>query len=281
MKLAEISKFTVIRETDLGYLLSDGESEEEYFLHRNESNFKILREGDRIDAFLYLDKKKRVTATCYMPKITLEKGGLVTCVSTTTSGAFFNIGISKDIMMSSDDYLPDERPLAGDVLPCKLRLRGTNSIYLKLLNKYQILELNTKDLVYQENDKGFGYVYRITKDGVNLVDEHYNIIFIHQSNIRGDHRLGEKINFTIIGINEDDYYGTTIVTKENMISDDSETILNYLKEHHGVMQYTESTDPLVIEHVFHMSKLSFKRALGHLYKQQLIDIQDTRIIMKR
>ena len=36
------------------------------------------------------------------------------------------------------------------------------------------------------------------------------------------------------------------------------------------MNYTEDSDPLVIEKVFHMSKSAFKRAIGHLYKEEKI-----------
>ena len=281
MMLGEISKYRVLRETDLGYVLEkvDSYDDTQYFLHRNESNYMTLKEEDIVDAFLYVDKKKRFALTCYLPKCTTQKGALCECVSTTSQGAYFNIGISKDMLMSSDDYRVDERPLRGDCLPIKLRLRG-NSIFAKLLNKEQILE-NHDGYKYEVNDKTFGYVYRITKDGVNLVDEHYNIIFVHRNNLRKKHRLGEKIECTITGVNEFDYYGTTILSKEFMIQEDSEVVLNYLKEHHGVMSYTEETDPLIIDRVFHMSKLAFKRALGKLYKEGLIIIEEKRIIMKR
>ena len=150
MKLGLISKYEVVRETDLGYILKDiEENDSEYFLHRNESNYQKLKPGDLVDAFLYVDKQKRVAATLYKPLITLNQGGLCTCVSVTSSGAYFNIGISKDILLSSDDYSSLERVMVGDKLPCKLRLRGNNSIYIKLLNKEQILELND----------GYKYVY--------------------------------------------------------------------------------------------------------------------------
>lgn len=279
--LGEISKYKVIRETDLGYMLEkvDSVDENQYFLHRNETNYMALKEDEIVDCFLYVDKQKRFALTCYIPKCTVSKGALVECVSTTSQGAYFNIGISKDMLMSSDDYRVDERPLKGDFLPIKLRLRG-NSIFAKLLNKEQILELHD-GFKYEVNDKTFGYVYRITKDGVNLVDEHYNIIFVHRNNLRKKHRLGEKLECTITGINELDYYATTILSKEHMISEDSEFVLNYLKEHHGVMAYTEETDPLIIDRVFHMSKLAYKRALGKLYKDGLIIIEKNRIILKR
>ncbi len=284
-RLGMISKYVVLRETDLGYMLAnvderkeDPESEE-YFLHRNESNYQILQVNEMVNAFLYADKQKRLALSLYLPKCTCVKGALCTCVSTTTQGAYFNIGISKDMLLSSDDYLIDERPLVNDMLPIKLRLKG-NKLYAQLLNKYEMLEMND-GFKYEVGEKTSAYVYRISKDGINLVDEHFNLFFIHKNNLRSSHHLGEKVEFSIFGVNEKDYYGTTILNKECMIGSDSEVILNYLKDHHGVMDYTEDTDPLIIDKVFHMSKAAFKRAIGHLYKDEKIVILEKRIILKR
>ena len=108
MKLGEIGKYKVLRETDLGYMLVDledalKEDQEEVFLHRNETNFKKLYPGDVVSAFLYLDKQKRVAATLYEPLITTTKGALCKVVNKTTAGAFFDIGISKDILKQASE----------------------------------------------------------------------------------------------------------------------------------------------------------------------------------
>ena len=285
MRLAEVSKYIVLRETDLGFMLksTDVNDENEYFLHRNETNFKSLHVDDRVDAFLYLDKQKRPSLTLYEPFVTVNKGGLCEAVSITSAGTFFNIGISKDILMSCDDYRGNNGPRKGDKLPVKLRLRGM-SIFIKLLNKEEILSLND-GFRYANNEKTYGYVYRITRDGINLVDEHYNVFFIHRNNLRNEHRLGEKVEFSICGSKEMDgyfdYYGTCIQNKEHMIEDDCKVILDYLLNHAYVMNYNEDTDPLVIEKVFHMSKNAFKRAIGHLYKEEKIILLNNKIALKR
>ena len=60
--LGTIQKYKVVRETDLGYVLTyDGT--DEFFLHRNETNFQKLTTGQVVDAFLYTDKKSRLALT--------------------------------------------------------------------------------------------------------------------------------------------------------------------------------------------------------------------------
>ena len=133
-------------------------------------------------------------------------------------------------------------------------------------------------------DKVNGYVYRITDDGLNFIDEHYNIIFVHKSNTKKEYRVGEYIDGRIININqnfENEYTATTIEQKELVLEDDKKTIMDYIDSHFGVIPFSENTTPEVIERVFKMSKAAFKRAIGSLYKDKLIIIEEERIISSK
>lgn len=280
MKLGLISKYKVERETNLGYTISDESGE--YFLHHNECNHQKFKEGQIIEAFLYTDKQRRIAATCYMPYITIEKGGLCEVVNRTETGAYVNIGISRDLLLSSDDLPKKIMPKIGDKVACKIRIKN-NNLYILLLNKQSIMNLqdNTKLNV---KDKVNGYVYRVTEVGINFIDEHYNIIFVHKSNLKKDYRVGEYIEGRIINVNENydnEYTATTIEQKELVLEDDKKTIMDYIDSHFGVIPFSESTDPEIIERVFKMSKSAFKRALGSLYKDKLIVIEEKRIISSK
>ncbi|MFA6661558.1 MAG: S1-like domain-containing RNA-binding protein [Bacilli bacterium] len=278
MKIGEIDTYEVLRETDLGYLLTD-DGVNEIFLHRNETNFTSLRNGEHVDAFLYYDKLKRVAATLYVPYVTLSKGALCKCVNVTGFGAYFNIGIAKDMLLFSDDYLPEDAPYEGNKLPIKLRL-SKSGLYAKLLNKVEMMEMND-GTTYSEKDEFTGYVYRITKDGINIVDEHFNIVFIYYQNLDKKYVLGESVSGFIIGVNEEDYYGTLVKSREEEMDRDIEIIEEYLKNHYGVMNYSSNTSPEVIKSVFKMSKSSFKKALGSLYKDEKVILEDDRTILRR
>ena len=280
MKLGLISKYKVERETKLGYTISDDEGE--YFLHHNECNHQRFNEGDIIEAFLYSDKQKRIAATCFMPYITTQKGGLCEVVNKTETGAYVNIGISRDLLLSSDDLPRKLMPNIGDKVLCKVRIKN-NCLYIKLLTKNDI-ELMQTNVKLKNKDKVNGYVYRVTDDGVNFVDENYNIIFVHKSNLKKNYRVGEYIEARIINdsrSDENEYSATTIEQKELVLEDDKNTILNYLENHFGVIPFSENTDPIIIERVFKMSKSAYKRALGSLYKDKLILIEENRIILTK
>ncbi len=275
MKLGEIANYIVDRETDLGYILKDNESE--YFLHHNECNGKHFKNGEEISAFLYTDKQRRVAATCYMPLVTINKGGLCEVVNRTETGAYVNVGISRDILLSSDDLPRELMPIVGDKICCKLKIKS-NSLYIRLLTKNDILELQNNPEKLNIKQKVNGYVYRITDAGLNMVDEFFNIIFVYYKNLQKKYRIGEQIEVRISNITNDEYYGTTIEQKELVLEDDKEKIIHYLETHYGVIPFSENTDAEVIERVFNMSKSAFKRALGSLYKDRKILIEEKRII---
>jgi len=104
---------------------------------------------------------------------------------------------------------------------------------------------------------------------------------MHRNNYRQGLRLGQVVEVDIIKKNEQNYSGKLIEQKEIVMDDDASIILNYLKEHQGVMSYTDKSQPEVISKVFHMSKSAFKRALGKLYKEGKVELSKTQTKLKR
>lgn len=275
MKLGLVSKYKVERETNLGYMISDVTGE--YFLHHNECYGGYFKTGEIVNAFLYIDKQRRVAATLADPLVTLDKGGLCEVVGQNDAGVFVNIGISRDILLSSDDLETDKWPEVGDKVCCNLKVRGKN-IFIRLLNKPEILEMDNNEIL-EAGNKYIGYVYRISEKGINLVTNGYQIIFVYYKHLRKSYRLGEAVEVKIIDANDNDYNGTLIEQKEIMIKDDAKTIMDYLETHNGVMNYTSNSSPEIIYNVFKMSKSSFKRALGNLYKDKIVTLNDDKTIM--
>lgn len=284
MNLGKVSKFNIIRETKLGYVLE--KDYVEYFLHHNECNGKLLYPGDTVDAFLYLDKKNRVAATLFKPFIEANQIEFLKVMGVKQDiGVFCNIGISKDILLSRDD-LPHsfkEWPIVDDLVLAELRVKN-NHLILKPATKIQIIKKHSE--LYGDNYQKLtlnsivsGRVYRITPDGINIVTDNYEIIFIFKTNFRKNYRLGEVVEAKIIDIHDDDYSGTINKNKEFQIQDDLKIIEEYLQANNGVCLITEKSSPELINHCFNMSKSAYKKAIGALLKQGKIEITDTKIIL--
>ncbi len=280
--LGKIETYKVDRETDIGYtLIKDGK---EYFLHRNETNFAKLKAKDLVKGFLYLDKKGREAVTMIIPKVTVDDAGYGKVVSVNHSlGCFVDIGISKDILLSKDNlpYNLDYWPEVDSLLLGILRVKK-DKLYFNILRKDEIMSLpkNPQDLDYSVNYEGL--VYFAGEKGINLVTEDLNLIFIASENLRKNYQLGEKVEFRITEkLADKTYLGMLPGGVLSNIEHDSKVILDYLKSHRGTMPYSSKTSPMIIERVFSMSKSSFKKALGNLYKKGEVELLDDKTILKR
>ena len=277
--IGEINKLRVKRETDISYTLVQDNEPFEVFMHFNQAT-KRLQENELVDVFLYYDNKHRLCATMEDPIITTKKYGFVKCVSQKENvGCFMNIGIAKDILLSKD-ILPTNTkawPRPNDTLPCILKVKK-DSLVCKIISRDDI---TVKNASLKINDTISAYVISFTSTGLLAVDEAFNVIYVHKSMIRKKYRLGEEIILTIININKKgEYNGSTITQKETMRLSDSEMLLNYLKEMGGIIPLGNLSSPEDIAKIFTLSKSAFKRAVGALYKERLIEIEDYRIILK-
>ncbi len=65
------------------------------------------------------------------------------------------------------------------------------------------------------------------------------------------------------------------------IEPNAQELLTLLELKGGFLALTDKSSPKEIEREVQMSKKSFKRALGNLYKQRKVDIKDDGIYLKR
>ena len=276
LKIGQINKLEVLKETDIAYTLTNGK--DEVFLHFNQTP-RLLKVGEKVDAFLYYDQKKRLCATLETPLITTKKYGFVEVVAISSGGVFVNIGINKDILLSKD-YLttsPNGWPKVGEKLPCILKVK-TNQLTARIINKND--EINQPHIL-NVGDYASGVVSKLVPGGIGIYTNSFDYVFIHKSLLRKNFRLGEVVDFKVININQyNEYNASTIQNKEYSRLSDSDDILNHLKANGGVMYLGNASSPEEISKVLHMSKSAFKRAMGNLYKQHLIEIEDYKTILK-
>ena len=273
MQAGLIYKLKVGRKTPIGYMLISGENE--IFLHNNEALYELAI-NDVVEVFLYYDSEKRLAATMSIPNATINNPGWGIVEDEINNGVFVNIGITKGILVGTD-YLPyDKRqwPKRGDKLFIQLKEKG-NSLIGKIVNNNDVKKYAIEESI-NIGDTVIGYVERINNEGYILYTENLSIIYLHKTQVRFNLHLGEKIEVKINRIDERGIHSTTIDNKEDMIDKDKLVVLNYLKEHKFV--YIDVTPEFVLQN-FNMSKKAYKRAIGSLYKDRTIQIDNDKYII--
>ena len=280
IKAGEMNELSILRKSDLGYMLTDGK--EEILLHFKESD-KELNIGDKVEVFIYFDSKNRMTATTHSPYATILNPGFAKVVEVVSNlGVFVNINTPKDVLIPLD-YLPYNKqmwPDIDDMILINLKIKK-DSFIAKPLNRYDILDL-PKTKSYEKDDVVDGYVIRPGVEGVGIVTKDMQYIFVHKTHLRRVYRLGEFVTPKIIMVKKNEYNGSLTQNKELMIGTDEEIILNYLRAHDGVMSLTAKSSSEEVEQALKLSRKAFKRALGSLYKEHKVDcLLDKTILLKK
>jgi len=282
MEIGTINTLSVLRETDIAYLLTDGE--QEVFLHKKEA-LKPYADNEMIDVFLYVDNLGRITASTKTPLIKKGEVARLEVVNVKPRyGVFLFYGMVKDLLLSLDD-LPDdysEWPQVGDYMFVEM-VEKNEQLFAHIIGRKQLTEYKTDEPLLEEHETVEATVMYLLEHGLVCFTEQFDEIFVHRNNYRTKHRIGQLVTPKILKQNpEGEYVGTLIEQKEIMLGIDAENILNFLEAHGGVMPYSDKSSPEAIQETFHMSKSAFKRALGTLYKAKKVELnhQNTKLISR-
>ncbi|MEN1967450.1 S1-like domain-containing RNA-binding protein [Lentibacillus sp. N15] len=281
LPIGTIQTMTVLRKIDTGYVLTKDANEA--LLHHNETE-QELEADQTIDVFLYQDKKGQIVATTQLPTVQMDAYDWAEVVEVIPRlGAFVNIGIAKEILVSMDDLplMEDVWPVPGDKLYVTLgkdrkgrllAIPATEGVFAKIWG-WAPEELLNKPIS--------GRVYLTSKEGTVIITDDDYRGFIHHTERKQEPRLGEWVTGRVIEVKAD---GTLNVSlrplKRDSMSEDAVQILTHLQENGGFIPFSDKSDPEDIRGTFQISKAAFKRALGRLMKEGKVEQRDGNTFLK-
>lgn len=231
-----------------------------------------LQVDDKIEVFLFVDRRGNLSATTQLPHIKKGTYGWARVIKVTDKeGAFVDIGTSKEVQVKAED-LPKVKelwPVIGDHLYMTLRTDKEGELFGRLATEDRVEELYIDAPTTLLNKNVQARAYRLLPVGSFLlsVPENYRI-FVHQSERVEEPRLGQDLTVRVIDTKEDgSLNGSLLPRKHERLGDDAESIFRYLNDVGGRMPFTDKSTPEEIQEMFTMSKAAFKRALGKLMKE--------------
>lgn len=275
--IGEYNKLKVSKKVEFGYYLEDNFGDE-VLLPNSAAKGHEIKEGDKLEVFIYRDSKDRLISTLKKPLITVGKIAYLEVVSQNNIGAFVNFGLERDLFVplreQSFKLKEGKKYLFYMYVDKTDRLAATTRIdsYLDLAEegKYKTSD-EVSAIVYDTSENGTLNVMVDGKyRGLILATEHFDYIY-----------PGQEIEARVKRIYEDGTIGVTTRKKRlDARSELSETILKYLKENGGFMPYNDKSSPEDIKKEFNTSKNYFKMTLGGLMKEKLIaqDKEGTRLL---
>lgn len=233
--------------------------------------------GDELEVFLYKDSEDRLIATRKEPKLTLHQVGYLTVIQVSRIGAFLDWGLDKDLLLPYHEQ-PRERVKEGQTVLVAVYLDKSERL-CATMNVYPWLRT---DSPYKTGDQVSGVVYETSRNfgAFVAVDSIYSALIPRRELVR-ELKAGEVVQARVTGIKPDGKIDLSIREKGYLqIDADVETILNMLNEGGGMIPFTDKAAPELIREKTHMSKNEFKRAVGHLLKENKIFIEDDRIVLR-
>jgi predicted RNA-binding protein (virulence factor B family) len=277
MIIGEYNKLKVSKKVEFGYYLEDSFGDE-VLLPNSAAKGHEIKEGDKLEVFIYRDSKDRLISTLKKPLITVGEIAYLEVVSQNNIGAFVNIGLERDLFVPLREQgfkLKEGKKYLFHMYVDKTdRLAGTTRIDSHLAiaeeGKYKSSD-EVNAIVYDTCENGTLNVMVDEKyRGLILANEHFDYIY-----------PGQEILARVKIIYEDGTLGIT-TRKKRLDERDvlTEKILNYLKENGGFMPFNDKSSSEDIKKEFNTSKNYFKMTLGGLMKQKLItqDKEGTRLL---
>lgn len=270
--MIETGKFntlTISRKRDNEVYLDGGESGEIALADKDVP--KDCNVGDTLKVFVYIDGKNQLQATTLIPKAQADEVAWLKVVSLSHAGAFMDWGLPKDLLVPFSEQ--KGRMVEGRFYLVRLFLDEDNRIAATTLlddfiqdQAFYFKEGQAVDLIIaDETELGFKAVVNHQYWGVLYKNEIFQPLQKGQKlkgyikKIRPDNKLDLALN--------QDKYG-------QKVDDTSAKVLSILEQHGGYIALTDKSPPEMIYDTFGVSKKVYKQAIGGLYRQRKILIED-------
>ena len=258
-------------------LIFRGPNDEE--INCNDSDVESLDDyevGEAYSMFVYPSRSGKLFATPNIPEVMVGDYAFSKDVKIEEDRIGLDIGFSREIPLMGED-LPKLRsvwPKEGDELFITLRRDFSGQLFARLASETIVASLYTKATKDLKNKEIEAYPYRLMRVGTFLLSKDGYKIFVHESEREKEPRLGEKVTLRVIGINDKgEINGSFLPRAYERIDSDAQAILDYI-ENNGHCDFTDKSSPEDIKAVFGMSKGNFKRAVGRLFKNKIIMIEE-------
>lgn len=278
LELGKRQNLKAVKKVDFGmYLASpdDVKGEERVLLPAKQVP-AALAIGDEIDVFLYKDSSDRLIATVRETLISLGEVARLRVSGVTKIGAFLDWGLEKELLLPFREQTyrvrEEEEVLVALYVDKTGRLCATMKLYPYL----------TTTKAYVKDDKVDGTLYEISENfgAFVAIDDKYQGL-IPAKEFTKNVPVGSRITARVTSVHEDGKINLSIREKAYLqIETDAKEVLRVIESFDGVLPFNDKASPEVIRREMGMSKNEFKRAVGNLLKNGMIEITERAIRLK-
>jgi len=264
----------VARDTPHGIFLVDEEGEDVLLPGKYLTGSE--KEGDVLDVFIYNDSEDRIVATTEKPKIKLNEFAALRVIDVNKSGVFLDWGLEKDLLVPFKEQ--NKKMELGNSYVVRMYLDEETDRLVATAKVKKFLSNDT--LTVKEKDKVSLMVYNQSDLGYDVMinEKHMGLVF--RNEVFAPIKVGDILSGYVKKIRDDGKIDISLQPDiKTHVENSNDVILNALISHEGVLNLSDQSSPDEIYLKLHISKKTFKKAIGNLYKQGKITIENDRILL--
>lgn len=266
--LGKINPLKVVKEVDFGVYL-DGDSDGEILLPK-----RYVPEGtaigDILQVFIYTDSEDRIIATTEKPLALVGEFAFLEVVEVNQMGAFLEWGLMKQLFVP---YREQREPMeVGKRYPVFVyvdfethRITASSKLSRFVDTTQPELEAGQEVdlLLYQHTDLGWKAIVNQLYSGVLYENEVFQPLSI-----------GQQLKGYVKQVRSDDKIDLMLQKPGfEKVDDFSVSLFRLLEAAGGFLPFTDKSSADAIYDRFGVSKKTFKKAVGDLYKKRLIMLE--------
>jgi len=234
------------------------------------------RPGDALSVFVLRETAGTLRATLLRPLAQVGEFALLRVRQVSRPGAFLDWGLGKDLLVPYSEQ--PERMQVGRKYLVKVCLDSLGRV-VATARIDRCLELDNIDL--EEGDAVELLIWEFTDLGAKVIINDLYAGLLYQDELKGGHKRGDRLRGYVKRIRPDRKIDVTL-RKAGVegIAEAREVILAALQKSE-FLSLTDHSPPAIVQQMLGISKKTFRKAVGGLYKDGMLDLDDAGIRLKK
>lgn len=272
IELGKFNRLEVVKEVEFGMYLDGGEEGEILLpLRYVPEECKV---GDKLNVFIYLDNEERLVATTLTPLVQVGQFACLEVAWVNQYGTFLDWGLMKDLFVPFREQKLKMQVGRKYVVHAHLDDESYRIVASAKVERY----LSKERAAYQPGEEVEILIWQKTDLGFKAIIEHQYGGLLYESEIFRPLQAGMTLKAYVKQVREDGKIDLMLQKPgAGKVEDFAVTLLEYIREQGGTTSLNDKSPAEDIYAVFGVSKKTFKKAVGDLYKKQLVILEDNKI----
>jgi hypothetical protein len=224
-----------------------------------------------LEVFVYLDYDERPVATTLTPHVFLNGFGYLHCSDVNEFGAYMDWGVQKQLFVPFKEQARPMKVGSWYIVYMYMDEQTNRLVGSSKTNKF----VSNDEVSVAQFDEVNILVTHLTEKGANAIvnGKHHGLIYV--DDIFEDIRTGDRIKAFVKKVREDNKIDLVLQAPGyRSIEPNANFVLDELKAAGGFLPLHDKSDPDEIKNQLGLSKKSFKKAIGSLYKDKQITLKE-------